>query len=306
MGASSLADPQSLNLYSYVQSDPINRKDPTGLFAAAFDDAGFWGGHSWLESGGGGGGGGGWNGFCSAQYSFGECGGMEGIMSGNFGDRVAEFNREYGGLPEQVVEALMEHNERVGNAFDGKGYRTNAEIAADQQRREKEQEKEEQKKKQKSQLQGPPPVVTTGDPVVDAAVIVAAAAAAIFIAFATEIDTPRNPEYTTVEIKDEYVIVRGGANNNPPLNGTVFSGAFGVNIYDAGKGVPHNQLTHTTAGEIRKSGGTVVHVPEPAWPPDGPINIRHVNITLGASNPFVGPIPNPAPQKERIPSKPKK
>jgi RHS repeat-associated protein len=31
MGASSLTDPQSLNLYSYVQNDPVNSVDPSGL-----------------------------------------------------------------------------------------------------------------------------------------------------------------------------------------------------------------------------------------------------------------------------------
>lgn len=32
MGAASLSNPQSLNMYSYVGNDPVNRTDPTGLF----------------------------------------------------------------------------------------------------------------------------------------------------------------------------------------------------------------------------------------------------------------------------------
>jgi RHS repeat-associated protein len=32
MSAASLTDPQSLNMYSYVGNDPVNRTDPTGLF----------------------------------------------------------------------------------------------------------------------------------------------------------------------------------------------------------------------------------------------------------------------------------
>ena len=32
MSASSVSNPQSLNMYSYVDNDPVNRMDPTGLF----------------------------------------------------------------------------------------------------------------------------------------------------------------------------------------------------------------------------------------------------------------------------------
>jgi RHS repeat-associated protein len=61
LGAASLEDPQSLNLYSYVQNDPVNLVDPRGL---VIWEACFWGPilgwpDSWMEWAGCGGGGGG-------------------------------------------------------------------------------------------------------------------------------------------------------------------------------------------------------------------------------------------------------
>lgn len=113
------------------------------------------------------------------------------------------------------------------------------------------------------------------------------------------------------DVPDESVVVRGGESDMPP-SGQVFSGAFGPTLLDAASGVPHGQIRHTTAGAIRESGGTVIYAPEPAYPaaldgsyPEGPINYRHVNITLGSSNPFVGPISNPVPKDQRVPGRPK-
>jgi len=38
-GSYDITDPQSLNRYSYVQNDPVNFEDPTGLYAACIHEA---------------------------------------------------------------------------------------------------------------------------------------------------------------------------------------------------------------------------------------------------------------------------
>lgn len=48
MGAASLSDPQSLNLYSYVQNDPVNFSDPTGLDSLQFNGCSL----IWLDNNG--------------------------------------------------------------------------------------------------------------------------------------------------------------------------------------------------------------------------------------------------------------
>jgi RHS repeat-associated protein len=103
-GSYTLTDPQSFNRYAYVQNDPVNHTDPSGLEMSAF---------------------------CGAEYSFSECGGGGGFWGGNFGGQVAEYNREYGGLPPKVVEAVRTYNERTANAFAGNGFKTNAELTRD-------------------------------------------------------------------------------------------------------------------------------------------------------------------------------
>ena len=73
----------------------------------------------------------------------------------------------------------------------------------------------------------------------------------------------------------------------------------GPDLEDASKGVPHGQVWRTTARRIRLSGGRVYHKPERGR--NGVMNYRHVNFTLGITNPFSGPVVNPNPPGERVP-----
>ncbi len=96
--------PQSWNRYAYVLNNPLSLVDPLGLTDSSCDPSTDW---CYAATDDGGGGGGSIPGFCSAQYSFDECGGMKGFMSGNFGDSVGAFNREYAGVPPSLIAALM-------------------------------------------------------------------------------------------------------------------------------------------------------------------------------------------------------
>ena len=103
-GSYELSDPQSFNRYAYVQNDPINATDPSGLL---------------------------WS-ICGVEYSYTECGGNAGFWGGgDFGGHVAEYNREYGGLTPNMVDSMRTHNERTANAIGGNGYRTHQEILRD-------------------------------------------------------------------------------------------------------------------------------------------------------------------------------
>jgi RHS repeat-associated protein len=87
-GSYSLTDPQSFNRYSYVENDPVNSTDPSGLMMN--------------------------DGFCGAEYSFNACGGSAGFWGGGgsrgggggFGSGVAEANNFYGGLTPQFRQAF--------------------------------------------------------------------------------------------------------------------------------------------------------------------------------------------------------
>jgi RHS repeat-associated protein len=94
LGAADMTNPQSLNSYNYVQNDPMNATDPSGTNMSSY----------------------------SAEYSFGDCGGSGGFWcgGGGFGDHVAEYNRDYGGMPQSLVGALSAHKERIAIA-QGRG-----------------------------------------------------------------------------------------------------------------------------------------------------------------------------------------
>lgn len=106
------------------------------------------------------------------------------------------------------------------------------------------------------------------------------------------------------EVSDDHVIVRGGQAPLPEP-GVTFSGSHGVTLSEAASGVPHGIIRTTTAGAIRAGGGTVTLMPEAAYP-GGPINDRHVDITLGpGSSLFSEPLPNPIPKADRVADRPK-
>jgi hypothetical protein len=99
-------------------------------------------------------------------------------------------------------------------------------------------------------------------------------------------------------IPNEFVIIRGGIAPQPDP-GTIFSGAMGRTLEEAGIGVPHNQIRVTTAGDIRATGGTVELAPEPTAK-TGTLNILHVNVNEGGPSCFSDPVPNPAPKDQRF------
>jgi hypothetical protein len=100
------------------------------------------------------------------------------------------------------------------------------------------------------------------------------------------------------DLADDVVVVRGGV-SDVPGGGKPFSGSYGATVEDAAAHVPHGQVRSTTVGEINQGGGSVVREPEPYWD-GGPINQRHVNVTLGdGSQPFGPLMDNPVPKVER-------
>ena len=98
-------------------------------------------------------------------------------------------------------------------------------------------------------------------------------------------------------VPDGSAVVRGGSGDLPPI-GTPFSGAFGSDKYDAGKGIPHGQMRLSTAHGIREYGGTVTLKPELSR--KGVLNERHVEVVEGRSGAFGEIEPNPVPKLDRI------
>jgi RHS repeat-associated protein len=101
-GSYDLSNPQSLNRYAYVGNDPVNFRDPSG---AEPNET-----------------------FCGATYGWNMCGGGRGFWGGYFGNHVAEYNSEYGGLSPNIADAQHLHNQRVDNALGGLGFLTSAEV----------------------------------------------------------------------------------------------------------------------------------------------------------------------------------
>lgn len=100
-------------------------------------------------------------------------------------------------------------------------------------------------------------------------------------------------------IPDETVIARGGVNDIPGP-GEVFSGAQGKSVEEAAAGLKHGTMRTTTAGDIRRSGGTVEAAPE-FDPRVGEVNYQHVDVCLGPGVcKWSDLTPNPVPKANRF------
>jgi len=101
-GSYDYSNPQSFNRYAYVQGDPVNFVDPTGLTDS-------------------------WNGYCSAI--FGSCAGTGGGgYSRHPFDSGLYSMGGYNDLPGRTRNGLRDYDERVGNAWAGYGFLTNAQV----------------------------------------------------------------------------------------------------------------------------------------------------------------------------------
>lgn len=91
--AGSVGNPQSWNRYAYVQNRPVTAVDPMGM-----DIAG-----------------------CPAEFSYDDCGGDFGFWGADlysFGDDVARFNRQYAGVPANMIPGLQQYQLGLDCAFN--------------------------------------------------------------------------------------------------------------------------------------------------------------------------------------------
>ncbi len=98
-------------------------------------------------------------------------------------------------------------------------------------------------------------------------------------------------------VPDDYVVARGGT-RPMPAPGNTFSATVGPTEDAAAAAVPHGQVRVTTAGAIRRQGGTVEWLAE--YSPHATLNEQHVNVTEAGTTSFSAARPNPVPKKLRI------
>jgi hypothetical protein len=98
-------------------------------------------------------------------------------------------------------------------------------------------------------------------------------------------------------VPDEYRVVRGGT-RPVPAAGAAYSAVVGPTLEGAAAAVPHGRIRHTTASEIRASGGIIEWVPE--FSPHGTLNQQHVHVTEYGATSFSEPQPNSVARTLRI------
>jgi len=109
MAAANPANPQTWNRYAYVSNSPLNGTDPAGL--SQEDDVSDPNRMLYVDPTYG-------PGNCSAQYSFQDCGGWTGVWSGVFGDGLARYKQEYGGLSADMVQGLQRYKSINATGWD--------------------------------------------------------------------------------------------------------------------------------------------------------------------------------------------
>ena len=83
-----------------------------------------------------------------------------------------------------------------------------------------------------------------------------------------------------------------------PMPGETFSCAAGPDLTAAACAVGYGQIRHTTAGQVRASGGIVEWLLERSH--RGTLYFQHVHVTERGPTVFSELIPNPVPKIQRI------